>query len=198
MLKFIKYEYSTDKHRYNTYECHCGKQFIRRQRKEALSPTAHCGCTHSQLKHGHEIGRKKTPELRAWCKLKARCDDPNDKAYKYYGERGITYAKEWGEFIQFYADMGPRPSNKHFIDRIDVNGNYCKENCRWASAEDQANNKTNSVKIEINGVSKGITQWARDLGIKRHGYYKNKDKFLELLKQKVEEKYGKESTKSTT
>jgi hypothetical protein len=81
------------------------------------------------------------PLYGVWSGIKSRClrtDDPN---YKNYGGRGITVSKEWLEdFLNFVEDMGPRPA-LHSVERIDNDGNYCKENCKWATADEQAYNQ---------------------------------------------------------
>lgn len=111
-------------------------------------------------------GMDGTSVYKAWVSLKARCYNKNDKDYKRYGGRGITVCKEWkNSFERFYKDMGDKPSGKHSIDRINVNGNYCKSNCRWATIHAQNNNKTCNHRIIFNGEDKTITEWSRKLGI---------------------------------
>lgn len=79
-------------------------------------------------------------EYHSWNCMKNRCNNSNLKEYKNYGGRGITYDPKWETFEGFYEDMGERPENTS-LDRIDVNGNYCKENCRWATKEEQQRNQ---------------------------------------------------------
>lgn len=79
-------------------------------------------------------------EYRSWNGMKNRCNNPKSKAYKNYGGRGITYDKKWEDFREFYKDMGERPINTT-LDRIDVDKGYYKENCRWATREEQQRNQ---------------------------------------------------------
>lgn len=117
--------------------------------------------------HGHCRG-KKPPEYSAWMNMKMRCFNPKSDRFENYGGRGITVCQEWlgrGGFSRFLSDMGTRPSNKHSIDRKDVNGNYCKDNCRWATAEEQMSNTTRTISITFNGETKTLSQWSRHTGL---------------------------------
>ena len=104
-------------------------------------------------KHGY-FG---TPTYKSWSELKYRCNNPS-----LYFDRGIIYCKKWEKFEGFLEDMGKRPINKS-IDRIDNNGNYCLENCRWATDKEQCRNKRNNRIIK----GKTLSEWSEVLGIKR-------------------------------
>jgi len=93
-------------------------------------------------------GLTKSPEHAVWSSMKHRCSNPNSTGWKSYGGRGIKVCDSWREsFESFYADMGPRPTPSHSLDRIDVNGNYCPENCRWATKSQQNSNQRKKLTI---------------------------------------------------
>ena len=97
----------------------------------------------------YKHGFHKTSEYRSWQHMKARCMNPNNHNYKYYGGRGITIYEKWiNSFENFINDMGKKP-NDYSIDRIDNNGNYEPSNCRWADKETQIKNRRNYKKIKI-------------------------------------------------
>jgi hypothetical protein len=99
--------------------------------------------------------------------MRQRCGNPNAANYNNYGGRGIRVCERWGKFVNFWQDMGPAPSPQHTLDRKDNEGMYCPENCEWASAEDQQNNRRDSVFIEAFGQRKTLAQWARATGLTR-------------------------------
>jgi hypothetical protein len=109
-----------------------------------------------------------TPEYAAWINIKQRCYNPNKTSYQNYGGRGITVCERWREsYPNFLADMGPRPSPKHSIDRIDNDGPYSPDNCRWTTREEQNTNKRNTVWITHNDQTKPLKQWADELNLNR-------------------------------
>jgi hypothetical protein len=102
--------------------------------------------------------------------MRDRCGNPNSAAWDRYGGRGIAVCARWqGEngFANFLADMGARPSAKHSIDRIDNDGPYSRENCRWATAKEQANNKRTNRWLTHSGETLTITGWSERLGMSR-------------------------------
>lgn len=146
--------------------CDCGKILIAIGKSMVEGATNSCGClraeriSRSKTKHGHSL--RATPEYRAWTHLRQRCTNPNEEYYANYGGRGITFCDRWREsFNNFLADMGPRPSRKHSIDRIDPNGNYEPGNCRWATPVQQANNTRRNIRLSFNGENKTVSEWAR-------------------------------------
>lgn len=110
---------------------------------------------------GHGYAKNGSPEYRCWTGMRYRCSNPKSKAYPLYGERGIKVCERWNSFLLFLSDMGPKPSPRHSIDRIDTNGNYSPDNCRWATSLQQNNNTRSIQKID----GKSYSEIARELGV---------------------------------
>ena len=111
-------------------------------------------------------GFTNTPEYWVYKKMIRRCYDPKDAHYHRYGGRGIKVSKPWLDSVRnFISDMGRRPSDKHEVERIDNDGDYCAENCRWATRQEQMNNTVYNRIIEYRGVAKTMAQWARELDL---------------------------------
>lgn len=131
--------------------------------------TKSCGCLarHNLIKRNTKHGLRNHPLYGVWCSMKRRCNVPNSKSYKYYGGRGITYCKEWEEFKPFYDWSIVNGYEKGLeIDRIDNDGNYCPENCRWVTPKVNKNNMSTNVVLEYNGLKMNLKQWSDYLGIK--------------------------------
>jgi hypothetical protein len=122
----------------------------------------------SQLatKHGHARNcLTMSSEYRAWAAMRGRCLVKTHTEYENYGGRGIAIDPRWDEFNTFLFDMGPKPTPRHTLDRIDVNGNYTPSNCRWATRGRQANNARTNHRIEAFGRNENVTTWAGMLGM---------------------------------
>lgn len=144
-------------------KCDCGRTVDVITSNLNKGNTASCGCrlTESRIKHG----MSGTKVHAVWKSMVFRCHNPKDRSFHNYGGRGITVCTEWREsFSQFIADMGLRPDGFD-IDRIDNNKGYGPDNCRWVSRKRNLNNRRNNRRIQFNGQSRTIAQWADALGI---------------------------------
>lgn len=108
----------------------------------------------------------KAPGYKAWGSMKQRCYNPSDPAYAHYGGRGITMCDAWRtSFHQFRADMGPRPSPLHSVERIDNEGPYALFNCRWATKKEQQRNRRGNVRLIYSERVQTIAAWADEIGL---------------------------------
>lgn len=103
---------------------------------------------------------------KAWSNMKTRCNNPKFNEYHRYGGRGISYCKEWDRFESFYLDMVDGYSDTLTLDRIDNDKGYSKDNCRWATIEEQTNGRSTNRVITINGRTQTLAQWIRVSGLK--------------------------------
>jgi hypothetical protein len=101
----------------------------------------HLGSGRARYRHGDAVGGRVTPELTSWMGMNNRCNNPRGQDYKDYGGRGIRICERWKLYENFLADLGRKPSPRHSIDRIDVNGDYEPENCCWATPVQQRRNQ---------------------------------------------------------
>lgn len=121
------------------------------------------GCN---LKHGGARVSGKTTEYKIWCAMRERCNRVQSTEFKRYGGRGIRVCERWNDFANFLADMGPRPSRRHSLDRYPNNdGHYEPDNCRWATSAEQQRNKGISVRLTLNGQTHHVIEWANILNI---------------------------------
>ena len=141
--------------------CNCGTERNVMLTNLTTGISTSCGCyAKERITETHQThGMSKSNEYRIWQDMLRRCANPDRDEYPRYGGRGISVDPSWLNFSQFYKDMGPRPSTKHSIERLDNNGNYTPQNCKWATNEEQANNKRNTTILVHQGKSKSITEW---------------------------------------
>lgn len=139
--------------------CVCGNIVERHPTSIRDCVRSSCGCKskipeETNMKHGNTRGKKASTEYASWRSMIDRCHNPRSKYLKNYGGRGIKVCERWrGEngFENFLFDLGKKPTQQHTIDRIDVNGNYEPENCKWATKKEQARNRRNTVWLEVAG-----------------------------------------------
>lgn len=158
--------------------CDCGNTTTVLSTNLRRGSTTSCGCykisriVETNTKHG----RTGSAELNTFMGMNSRCLNAKGKDFKRYGGRGITVCDRWhrdtpGAFENFLADMGERPSLEHSIDRMDNDGPYSPENCRWAVQKTQQNNKRSNTILTFGGKAQNVTQWAEELGMKRSKIY---------------------------
>jgi hypothetical protein len=173
--------YATDGHIQWLCSCECGNETVVHGGNLRRGITRSCGCLkpeatsawnrEAKFIHGAAVGGQETREYRVWSSMKTRCYNPKSNNFKYYGGRGIKVCERWmaGEnglsaFECFFADMGPRPSSRHSIDRFpNRNGDYEPSNCRWATPKQQAQNKDNTYQARLSGPRKITLEIARQI-----------------------------------
>lgn len=133
-----------------------------------------CGCLRREIRHGDtRKGRKgkSAVEYNSWLCMRARCLNRNHPSYPQYGRRGIKICGRWTTYKLFLEDVGRKPGPDYTLDRIDVNGNYEPGNVRWATCQDQGNNRRNNVRFTVNGQTKTLAEWLRKFGMSAGCYY---------------------------
>lgn len=144
--------------------CLCGNSTIA-QRQHLLSgmkKSCGCGAFSKVIKHRDS----NSVEHRTWRGMIARCYSESNPRYEYYGGRGIYVCDKWrNSFVDFLSDMGRKPTPFHSIDRVDVNGPYSPENCRWATKKQQARNTRVRVTYTAHGLTMSLPEWADYLNV---------------------------------
>lgn len=150
------------------FVCSCGDEFVGyvdgvKNGAQCMS----CGVEKVRLqKVKYPPGTLKRKEYSIWCAMKARCTNPKNGKYSYYGGKGVIICDRWiNSFENFFNDMGVIPSSNHTLDRIDSNGNYEPKNCKWSTRQEQTKNRSVTVKLTHNGESKTMTEWAAITGM---------------------------------
>lgn len=167
-----------NKHRtFALCRCDCGteKWYLASNLGLGFGRTRSCGCWREQIRSESHIkhNRTYTTEYNVWCGIKARCENSNHPRYNDYGRRGIKVCDRWRDsFENFLADMGERPSKDYSIDRIDNDGDYTPDNCRWATRVEQGANMRSNIELTYNGETHNIAEWARILGVTYHTIHK--------------------------
>lgn len=154
-------------HQNGIFLCDCGTKKIIKIKFVLRNTTVSCGCFIAEIARARFIthGKSHLPEHSVWKGLIKRCHGQSPE--EHYGERGITVCNRWrNSFEDFYADMGSRPSDKHSIERMDVNGNYEPNNCKWATPKEQSRNKVKTIFYEYKGEVLPAIEWSEKFSIK--------------------------------
>lgn len=163
-------------------QCECGKLTRAAGANLLNGQKMSCGCFKSEtaarvlrvnsLKQLNRHGLSHVDEHSIWSEMKGRCVRSSHPKFHRYGARGIKVCDRWlHSFESFYADMGPRPTKKHTIDRIDNDGNYEPSNCRWTTNFQQSRNRSTNLNITINGKTYCVVDWATFLSVPRSHFY---------------------------
>jgi hypothetical protein len=150
--------------------CACGNQRLNSTDMLNSGNSSSCGCTKGsrigakKRTHGHSTGSLTTRTYRIWTNMKTRCTNPKATQYKFYGGRGIGVCDKWSSFGRFLEDMGECPPGMT-IERKDVNADYSKENCIWATWSTQANNKRSTRWLNIEGSMLSMSSASRAYGV---------------------------------
>lgn len=152
-------------------DCVCGTSITCDPRSLRMGHTRSCGCLQRQKVSETARSRTKHGDVRskeyvAWIHMRMRCSNPKNTKYKDYGARGIRVCERWdGSYDDFLSDMGRAPSRRHSVDRIDVNGDYSLENCRWATPIQQSRNKRSNRLVDFDGQMVPLSQACEKAGV---------------------------------
>lgn len=152
--------------------CSCGNEKIVRMDHLKQGLVLSCGCFHKEItaERSTKHGMKNTRLYRCWRNMKTRCYNPNGAEFSLYGGRGITVCEEWQTFEPFYEwAMVNGYRDDLSIDRIDNDGNYEPNNCKWSTQKEQALNRSTNVMITYNGITKHISEWDKNIGSAKSG-----------------------------
>lgn len=154
------------------FQCDCGNIYEAQSAPVVYGSVISCGCYNREktakknFKHGFSESGKKEKLYSVWCSMRKRCRNENDQMYKYYGGRGITSCEEWEDYPTFRKWAYENGYEEGLtIDRIDVNGNYSPDNCRWIPMAEQMQNTRRNKYLTFNGETKCIAEWSREIGV---------------------------------
>ncbi len=150
-------------------KCSCGNTCQARSYAIRKNIVVSCGCYKAEkakefhTTHGHSS--KRTPTYQVWDGVIQRCTNKKNQAYKNYGGRGIRVSGKWLKFENFLKDMGEKPTTKHSIERIDNNGGYESQNCKWILLSKQHINKRTNFMITYKQIAMPLSEWAKKYNI---------------------------------
>lgn len=175
--------------------CLCGNEIVVRKPHFINNHTKSCGCLNkektSQINKTHGLSNSST--YGSWMSMIQRCTNKKMIYFNRYGGRGIKICDSWLKFDNFLLDMGIKPNDDYQLDRIDNNGNYEKNNCKWSSRLENCNNKNNNIKYNYKGELLSITEISKLSNIKRStiSNWRNRSKYSVEKIEMLIEKYSK-------
>ncbi len=146
--------------------CDCGveKDVWAYSLTRPTAPSRSCGCLRDDIREAALAAQgfvtQGNPTYSSWARMRMRCHNPKSTQYRWYGGRGIKVCQRWDSFHNFLADMGTRPSQKHTLDRINGDGDYEPENCRWSTQKEQMNNTRRTKHLTVDENTKTVTDWS--------------------------------------
>ena len=177
-------EISKKKYRYGLYECqYCGKEFEAHKQSIKNGNTKSCGCQSTKYNNPHGLAQHRLYSI--WTGMKTRCYNPNMKRYTEYGGRGIQVCERWLDVGNFIEDMYPSFEEGLTLDRIDVDGNYEPDNCRWTTQNVQAQN-TKDIQVNNTSGYRGVYWYKRDNMWRVQIMVENKKIYLGSYKTAIE------------
>lgn len=185
--------------------CDCGNKTIQQTNPLQNGGSKSCGCYKRDVarsKRHLEKVNYQMPGFHSWRGMVERCTNPNHDKYKNYGGRGIRVCDRWRIFKNFYIDMGEKPSPKHSIDRIDTDGDYCPENCKWSDQVEQCRNKKSYGKNTSGCIgvhwNKRSNKWVASITVANKkkvslGYYVDINDAIKARKEAEQKYWGRSS-----
>lgn len=170
-VEFDSYERFPSGSRYEKWicKCDCGNIVSINKKNFMSGSSMSCGCAVSEANSRRlkTHGDRKSRLYNTWCNIKSRCYNPNNQDFARYGGRGISMFGPWKNNYSIFMEWAIKNGydDSLSIDRIDVDGDYCPDNCRWVDMAVQANNRSNTIYIEYNGELHTCSEWAKIMGI---------------------------------
>lgn len=154
------------------WHCDCGNEKEIQAYVVKNGHTKSCGCLLKENNSNYIHGGFGTRLYRTWCSMKERCNTITNPAYRWYGAKGVSVCEDWNDYVKFrdWAKSSGYKDNLT-IERIDNNGNYCPENCKWITIQEQGKNKRNIIQFTINGITKPLLEWAKEYGVSQSTVY---------------------------
>lgn len=165
-LTALRFHHASGKHSYWLWRCDCGTEKIARLDCVKVGMVSSCGCANKDS-HPPKHGYSRTKLYHVFYSMKQRCYNPKCTVYQYYGGRGISIDPAWMSDNKAFCDWAMNNGYREglTIDRIDVNGDYTPENCRWITQREQVRNTRRNTHITFNGKTQLLKDWCEELGV---------------------------------